>query len=222
MKVLAIAAHPDDETLGCGGMLLKHKVQGDHLSWMIATETHQPEWSAQTVKQKAKEVTQVAAAYGMKTCIKLGFKASRLDTVPQAELIRKIRQALERLRPELVYLVHGGDVHSDHRALFAAAMAAMKPLHMAQLGVRRIVCYETISSTEAAAPVGAAPFLPQIVNDITPYLERKLKIMALYKSERQADPAPRGASAIRALARVRGSTIGVEYAESFMLIRERV
>jgi LmbE family N-acetylglucosaminyl deacetylase len=151
---------------------------------------------------------------------KLGFPTAQLDTIGQADLIQKIRNVIAGVRPAIVYLVHNGDVHSDHRAVFDATLSVLKPFHMQALGVRRILSYETLSSTEAAPPMAQRAFVPNVYQDITGYLDRKLAIMALYQTESQSDLFPRGASAIRALARYRGATIGVEYAEAFMLIRE--
>lgn len=221
MRILAISAHPDDETLGCGGTLLKHKAAGDELSWAILTQAHSPQWTAEVIGRKSDEVEQVAGAYGMRRSFKLGFPAARLDTIAQADLMEKIEQVVAEVKPETVYLVHGGDVHSDHRAVFQAVMSVLKPFRMARFGVRRIASYEVISSTEAAPPQGGHPFLPNLFEDITSHLERKLEILGMYESESQPDPLPRGLSAVRALARYRGAAIGVECAEAFMLIRER-
>ncbi len=219
-RILAISTHPDDETLGCGGTLLRHRDAGDVLFWLIVTETHAPQWSQESIARRAKEVVQVAAQYGFEHTSKLGFPAARLDTVPQAELMDAIRGVVAEVRPEIVYLIHEGDVHSDHRAVFAAAMSVLKAFRMREWGVCRVLSYETLSSTEAAPVHPQRVFLPQVYRDITPYLERKLEIMGLYESEVHTDPLPRGPSAIRALARYRGAAVGVEYAEAFMLIRE--
>ena len=220
IRVLIISAHPDDETLGCGGTLQKHSVRGDILFWVIVTQTHQPQWSSRIIERKAAEVEQVAKAYGMEQYLKLGFPTIRLDTVPQADLIGQIRDVMCKIKPDHVYLVHGGDVHTDHHVVFTAATSALKPSHMTHLGVRRVLSYEVLSSTEAASPRVDRAFIPNVFSDITPYIERKIEIMRLYETEIQQDPLPRGPDAIRALARYRGATIGVEYAEAFMLLRE--
>lgn len=222
MKVLVISAHPDDETLGCGGTLLQHSAMGDALYWVIATQTYEPEWSRETIQRKSAEVDRVAKAYGMKKHFPLGFPTVRLDTLPQVELIHGIRGVVEEVKPEQVLVVHGGDVHTDHHVVHVATMSALKAFNMRQWGVRRILCYETLSSTEAAPPQSFRLFVPNIFHDITSFLERKIEIMGLFETEAQQDPLPRGPSAIRALARYRGATVGVEYAEAFMLIREVV
>ena len=220
MRVLAISVHPDDETLGCGGTLLKHRAQGDALFWLIATRAIDPQWSPETVKRKAAEIESVAEAYGMDRHIQLDFPAARLDTIPQTDLISAIRDTISEVRPEIVYIVHGGDVHTDHQAVFAAAISVLKPFHMSRFGVRRVLCYEVLSSTESAPPQRESVFVPNVFNDITLYVRRKIEIMALYETEVQDDPLPRGPSAIEALARYRGATVGIDYAEAFMLIRE--
>ena len=220
MKVLAISVHPDDETLGCGGTLLRHVAEGDDLFWLVVSETHEPQWSAETIQIKAAEVVRVAEAYGVQHYFKLGLPSIRLDTLPLAEMIERIRDVIAEVRPEVVYLVHGGDVNSDHYVVFTATMSVLKTFYMRKWGVRRILSYETLSSTEAAPPQSYRAFVPNVYRDITPYIERKVEIMGLYESESHPDPMPRGPSAIRALARYRGASIGVDYAEAFMLIRE--
>ncbi len=220
MNILFISAHPDDETLGCGGTLLKHRHSGDSLFWLIGTQAHEPQWSAEVIERKAIEVEQVAEAYGVEQYFKLGYPTVRLDTVPQADLIGSIREVVEIVKPHVIYLVHDGDVHTDHHAVFSATLSVLKTFYMNKLGVRRILSYETLSSTEAAPPQHHRLFVPNIYHDITPYIDEKIRIMGFYKTEAQPDPCPRGSSAIKALARYRGASIGTEYAEAFMLIRE--
>jgi LmbE family N-acetylglucosaminyl deacetylase len=219
-NILVISVHPDDETLGCGGTMLKHHAQGDPLYWLIVTQAHEPQWPKDVIERKAAEVERVAAAYGIHQYSRLGFPTIRLDTIPQADLIDAIRDFTTQVRPQIVYLVHEDDVHTDHRAVFVAAMSVLKPFYMAQLGVRRVLSYETLSSTEAAPPHHTRAFIPTVYSDITPYIDRKIEIMGMYETEVQPEPMPRSPSAIRALARYRGATIGVEYAEAFALVRE--
>lgn len=218
--ILAISAHPDDETLGCGGTLLKHRGQGCRLAWLVVTRALARRWSDADRDRKGKEIQSVSEAYGFSERVELGLPSSQLDEVPLHQLMGGISDAIESIRPHTVYLVHGEDVHTDHHAVFTATMSVLKPFHMARLGVRRVVCYETLSSTEAAPPRAGGGFVPTVFTDISPYIEQKLEIMAMYESEVQADPMPRGPSAIRALARYRGATIGVDYAEAGMLVRE--
>jgi LmbE family N-acetylglucosaminyl deacetylase len=220
MNVLVISVHPDDETLGCGGTLLKHRAQGDDVRWLILSSACEPIWSQEVIATKAREVADVAAAYDIPAPYRANLPAGQLDRVPQEEILFAVRDAVRDAKPEVVYLVHGGDVNSDHRAAFTGALSALKPFHLRALGVRRVWCYETLSSTEAAPPLVQNAFLPQACVDISPWIDRKIQIMALYASETHPDPMPRGPSAIRARARARGSAFALDYAEAFSVIWE--
>jgi LmbE family N-acetylglucosaminyl deacetylase len=220
MNVLVISAHPDDETLGCGGTILKHTAAGDAVTWLIATQAYEPQWARAVVDAKAREVEAVTKAYGIQRTVKLGLPTVKLETLPQIEIMDKVRQVIADVRPETIYLVYGGDIHTDHTALFTAVMGVLKPFHLSKFGTRRILCYEIISSTDQAPPLPHRAFIPNAYSDISAQIDRKLEIMNLFASETQPDPLPRGPEAIRALARVRGATISVPYAEAFMVLRE--
>lgn len=220
MNILVISCHPDDETLGCGGTILRHVAQGDTVHWAIATQATEPQWSRAVIEEKAAEVERVAAAFGIASVSKLRLPATGLEHLPLSTVIDRTREAVEKVRPEIVYLVHEGDVHSDHGVVFTATMAVCKAFYMRSLGIRRILSYETLSSTEAAAPHHCRAFVPNVTIETTPFMDRKIEIMELYRSEIQAEPFPRSPSAMRALARYRGAAIGVNYAEAFVLIRD--
>lgn len=220
MRILVIAPHPDDETLGCGGSLLKHKSKGDSLSWLIATRGHEPQWSAELLERKENEIANVTAAYGFENTFRLNFPAIKLDNIPLDEIIVAIRDAVTDCKPDVVYLNHFGDVHSDHRVVFEATLAVLKPFYSGKHGVKKILSYEVLSSTDAAPLNPARMFVPNVFNDVTDFWEKKLEIMALYESELQEYPLPRALDSLRALGRVRGATIGAEFAEAFMLVRE--
>lgn len=219
-SVLILSVHPDDETLGAGGTILRHVARGDQVHWVIVTAAHPPQWDQALIDRKSAEVDAVARAYGMASVRRLGHPTTQLERVPQGTLIDDIRNAVAATQPEIVYTVHHGDVHTDHFAAFTAAMSVLKTFYMRRHGVRRVLSFETLSSTEAAAPLPHRAFVPNVYHDVSPFLERKLEIMALFASEEQADPFPRGPSALRALARFRGASVGVEYAEAFVLVRE--
>ena len=217
---MAISVHPDDETLGCGGSLLRHGSDGDQLHWLIITQAHSPTWTTEVIERKAAEVHRVAEAYRMGSVQRLGFPTTMLDTIPLSDLIDGVRAAISRVRPQVLYLPHFGDIHTDHAATVTASMCVLKTFHMLGLGVRRVLSYESLSSTEAAPSQSHRVFLPTVYCDISPYIEQKLRIMEMYSTEVQADPLPRGPTAIRALARYRGAAAAVDYAEAFALVRE--
>ena len=220
MRVLVIAPHPDDETLGCGGTLLKHVAAGDSVSWVIVTKAYEPRWSSEVIERREEEIERVSAAYGFAQRFRLTFPAARLDTVPLEELLKSINEIVAGVKPDWIYTVHAGDIHSDHRVVFEATMSAVKSFNSANSGVQRLLSYETISSTDAMPPAATTVFLPNVYCDITPFIERKLEIMSLYRGEVHPYPMPRALESIRALARFRGATVATEYAEAFMLLRE--
>jgi LmbE family N-acetylglucosaminyl deacetylase len=219
MRVLVIAPHPDDETLGCGGSLLKHIAAGDSVSWAIVTRGHEPQWSKDLLENKEQEIKAVHEAYNFEHVYRMNQPTTKLDSQPHDQLIANFHQVVHEAKPDCIYLNHCGDVHTDHRIIFDCVMSAIKPFNSISHGVKRILSYETPSSTDAA-PINLAAFRPNVFTNITKFLERKLEIMSLYESEIQEYPLPRSLDSLKALARYRGATIGVEYAESFMLLRE--
>src|SRR5262245_46181398 len=112
MTVLVISAHPDDETLGCGASLLRHRSAKHELHWLIATETWQPRWDVAVTETKQREVEVVAQAYGMAGVHRLRLPSMKLDTVPLGQLVESINTVAEQTRPEIVYVPHHGDTHS--------------------------------------------------------------------------------------------------------------
>ncbi len=217
-RILVCSAHPDDETLGCGGTILRHRKAGDEVIWLIATQPWSPRWDDQTVARKQSEVTAVAEFYGVAEVVRLGLPASRLDELPFGEVLGSVRQAVADAAPDQVYTVHDGDVHGDHQVLASAVWRSLKSFRDGR-GVRRVLSYETLSSTDQTAPSGR-PFRPTVYHDITSLIDQKLEAMALYASELLDVPAGRNAETIRALARVRGAACGFHYAEAFMLLRQ--
>jgi LmbE family N-acetylglucosaminyl deacetylase len=219
LSVLAIAPHPDDETFGCGGTLLNHIQTGHAVHWLIGTRGWEPLYTPEVIRQQQEQVQAVSTAYPFASTTNLGFETTRLDVVPMNDLIDAMRRRISEVRPSIVYLPNPIDAHTDHRLVFHAAMSVMKPFYMARLGIRRILACEIPSETDSGSST-APPFNPQVFSDISKTLERKLEIVKLFETELHAEPLPRSLTSVRALARTRGATIGVDYAESFTLIRE--
>ncbi len=217
-RVLVIAPHPDDEVLGCGGTIVKHVSGGDEVYLCIITKAYPPEWSESEIKERRKEVLRVNKILSIKKAYFLDLPTVKLDTIPQKELNEVIAQVINEVQPEIVYIPHGGDVNSDHRLVFGAAMVATRP--KPTLSIRKVLCYEVLSETEWAAPFPKNAFIPNLWVDISGELETKLKAMSEYKSELKKFPHPRSLEAISALAKMRGTAAGVEAAEAFMLVRE--
>src|SRR5256885_7746675 len=117
MRVLVIAPHPEDETLGCGGTLLKHVAVGDTVSWVIVTKAYEPRWPREVIDRREQEIEKVSAAYGFTKNFRLTFPAARLDTVPLEELLKSINEIDAEVKPDWIYTVHAGDIQSYHRIL---------------------------------------------------------------------------------------------------------
>ncbi len=216
--VLAIAPHPDDETLGCGGALLRHRAQGDETHWLIVTALTPRLGDAARISRREREIAAVAEVYGFVSTITLGFETTALDHVPVGDLVASIAETVDRLRAETVYLPHPGDAHSDHRAVFQAGIGATKCFR--HPSVKRVLTYETLSETNFGLDPLALSFRPTTYAPIGPWLDRKVEIMKLYEGETGEHPFPRSERAVRAQATLRGSECGAEAAEAFMLIKE--
>ena len=139
MNVLIVSVHPDDETLGCGGTILRHVAAGDQIHWVIITQVYEPQWSAAVFDRKAKEVEAVAKAYSMQSVTKLGMPTVQLDRVPLGDVIGGLRDVIVKVRPGVVYLPHHGDVHTDHHVGFLGTLSVLKAFYMGALGVERVL-----------------------------------------------------------------------------------
>jgi len=220
-RVLVIAVHPDDETLGSGGTLLKHKSSGDELFWLILTSANQSITSiTKIVELQRIYIQNVALEYGFNQWQQLSFLSTELDKYPIGEIIEKVSGFIQQIKPNIIYFHHHADVHSDHRIGFDAIYSCTKNFRYPY--IEKILLYETLSETEFSPAIRNNAFVPNIFNDISPYIYKKLDIMKLYTTEQMEEPLPRAMSTIRALARYRGSRIGVEYAEAFMLLFEKL
>lgn len=219
MKILVISPHPDDETLGCGGTLLKFRDEGDSIYWLIITVMKKElGFSRETINEKEKEIAKVSKLYNFKDIVNLRLTETKIDTLSMSYLVPKIYTCISKLKPDTIFVNNRSDIHKDHNVVFKAAINATKPFR--SNFVRRIFMYETISETDLVPPLIENIFLPNVFVNISKYIEKKLEIMENYKTEIMDYPLSRSLSSIKALARLRGSQIGVEYAEAFMLLRE--
>ncbi len=218
-KILVVAVHPDDETLGAGGTLLKHCVQGDEINWLICTEMRLNEgFSSERIARRKAEIARVAACFGFASVHHLALPTTRVDTFSMAELTARISPIMTSVAPHTIYLPFKEDVHSDHRRIFEAVHSCTKVFRYPF--VQRILMMEVLSETEFAPAFGANAFVPNVFNDIAEYIDKKLDILGMYEGEMGAAPFPRSEAAVRALATVRGAAAGSMAAESFMLLKE--
>lgn len=220
-KILVISVHPDDETLGCGGTILKHNKLEDEVSWIILTRPFEEHgYSKELIKKEKKMVEDVSRAYNFKNVYNLGFPASKLHMVPLCDVIFKLSKVIHEIEPNIIYTVNRSDIHTDHQVAAKCVISCTKSFRYPF--IKKVLMYECISETEIAPAFPENVFVPNVYSDITDFIEEKLNIMKIYKSEIGEPPFPRSIENIKALARFRGSTVNKEYAESFMLVKEIV
>ncbi len=216
--ILVVAPHPDDETLGCGGSLLRHGGNGDSVHWLIATAMREDlGYTPERMAAREAEIEAVTRHYAFAGVHRLGFPTTGLDTLPLRELIAAVANVLDRVRPEILYLPFPDDAHSDHRIVFNACAACSKWFRSPFL--REILSYETLSETNFGLDP-QANFRPNLYVDIHDHLDGKIDAMRLYAGETADLPFPRSDAAIRALAQLRGSESGYRAAEAFMILKQ--
>ena len=211
-RILVIAAHPDDELLGCGGTVALHAAAGDTVTSVIACEGESLRYGVNGVGQ-SEHIKKAACTLGVTDVRVLAFPDQRLDTVTLTEIITPLEKAVRDVQPHLVYLQFGGDVNRDHQLLFKAALVATRPTEGC---IRAVYAFDTASSTEWAFP---RTFTADTWVDISATLDRKIAAMACYESEVRDYPHPRSLDALRHRARAWGNQHCIDAAEVFMTVR---
>lgn len=220
-NILVVAPHPDDEILGCGGAILKHKDNNDRVHWLIATHMFEEQgFSPDQIRLRELEISEVADKMGFSSVHHLKFPAAQLDQITTGELVSSIGNVIKKIDTQTIYVPYRGDIHSDHRIVFDATMACTKWFRYPS--VERVLVYETLSETDFTIDPDTNGFRPNVFVNISGYLTNKIEMMKIYKSELADHPFPRSEEAIRALATLRGAAAGVQAAEAFMLVKERV
>lgn len=219
MNVVVVATHPDDETLGCGGTLLKHKATGDKIFWVIATRIFEEYgFSKEKIKERDAELKKVSELYGFSKVFELGMPTTKIDNNNSEKLISAVSAIFKEVHPNVIYLPFRGDVHSDHRLIFDCVFSCTKSFRYRS--IKKILMMETLSETEFAPALKECTFVPNYFVDISKTLEQKIKIASVYKSEMGKHPFPRSEKNIKALAVFRGASSGCKAAESFVLLKE--
>lgn len=217
-RVLVIAAHPDDEVLGCGGTLAVHAQAGDPICVLILTDGGLERYGAETVAHLKTSARRAGEVLGYQDIRFLDLPDQRLDTLPQVEIVRQLEQNIDTFRPTTVYTHYEGDVNLDHLVAVRATMAAVRPVR--RPWIRRVLSYPVLSSTEQGPLDAGQSFAPTVFVEITEQLEAKCRALACYETEIHSAPHPRSLEAIRAAALLAGLPAGLAAAEAFMLRRE--
>ena len=222
-STLIIAAHPDDEVLGCGGTIAKLANENVLVNvafladGVFSRESGQKDQQIE-VKDRRAAAQQACNILGVKSVSFGDFPDNKMDVSPLLDIVKAIEELISKHQPDTLFTHHCGDVNIDHRRIHEAVVAACRP----QNGhpVKKLLSFEIASSTEWQLPYSAPPFLPNYFVDISTTLYKKLAALDLYAKELRPWPHPRSRRAVEHLAHWRGSTVGVEAAEAFILGRQ--
>lgn len=218
MKVMVIAPHMDDEVLGMGGTIAKHVANGDEVHvCFVAHRVYEHKYDEEKNRAEIECALKAKEILGYKEAKFFNLNDERLDACIQDVLI-PLEAYLNEIKPEVVYINHGGDNHQDHKAVFQAGMVALRPF--VNTGIKRVLCYEAPSSTEQSPPLSELAFLPNFYVNIEKYLKTKIDALHCYQREKREFPHPRSDKAVEVLAMKRGSEVGLKAAEAFMVIKE--
>jgi len=223
MNILTIAAHPDDEVLGCGGVMARLAREGHGVSIAILGEgatarfRHREEADRALSKTLHTQSREVAALLGARDLFLYELPDNRFDTVPLLEVVKGVEELIEKLRPDVVYTHHGGDLNVDHQIVARAVLTATRPV--AGHPVRQLYAFEVPSATDWAFQRLEPPFRPNVFVDISATIELKVQALSRYTAEHRAFPHPRSPEGLYAAARRWGGIVGCQAAEAFELVR---
>lgn len=218
-KILVIAAHPDDETLGVGGTVAKAIKGGAKAELCIVTAGYEPWISKKELVARRKEALAASKILEFSDSHFLGLPAVGLDKIPKKDLNDALSKIVMEVKPDVIYTTSDTDINMDHRIVYEATVVAARP--RPGCTIKRLLAYELPSSTEWGAMMLGTPFIPNVFVDISRTLEIKLKAMKAYKLELKEFPHPRSLENIRAMAINRGAAVGFRAAEAFKLIYEK-
>jgi LmbE family N-acetylglucosaminyl deacetylase len=224
-SVLVVAAHPDDEVLGCGGTIARHADAGDVIHVLIAAEGATSRQQRRDRGEATEALSALAEAARLATAILgatgvelLDLPDNRLDSLDRLDLVKIIEERIAIHQPSIVYTHHAGDVNVDHRRLHEAVVTACRPTPAH--AVKRLLSFEVASSSEWQPSGSAPPFQPNWFVDISSQWQRKRSALESYASEMRPWPHARSMEALEHLARWRGAQVGVQAAEAFTLLRQ--
>jgi LmbE family N-acetylglucosaminyl deacetylase len=223
VKVLVIAAHPDDEILGCGATAARLISEGHDVQFAILgeglTSRHpdRTETNSELLEALHQQAQAAAAKLGVKSVVLHRLPDNRLDSLPLLDVVKIIEGLVNRFTPQVIYTHHGGDLNVDHEVIHRAVLTATRPI--AASPVKEIYTFEVPSSTEWAFQRLNQPFRPNVFVEVAATLEAKIAAMECYESEARKFPHPRSPEALRAIATRWGSVAGCAAAEAFELVR---
>lgn len=216
-RVLVIAAHPDDEALGCGGTIARHADSGDDVYALFMTDGVGARGAKQDKSARRKACDQAAKILGVKKTFHENFPDNAMDTVSLLSITKSIEKIIKQINPSVIYTHHAGDLNIDHGITARAVMTACRPVPGSN--IKSIYGFEILSSTEWAAPSAANTFLPAHFVNIEKYFPAKMKALTSYAMEMRPFPHARSYESVEALGALRGTQAGFKKAEAFSVLR---
>ena len=225
MRVLIVAAHPDDEVLGCGGTIARLVSQGHEVFVLFISEGVSSRgmfpldnsWNPQ-IRQREVYALNASTVLGFQIVGFLRYPNLRMTGIPILELAKEIETTISKFTPDTIYTHHFGDMNSDHRITYEAVITACRP--KPSMSVRRIYTFEIPSSTEWGQAAGLPVFSANRYVDISNFFPQKMEALRCYAEEMRLPPHPRSTDGVEALARLRGFSVCLPFAEAFSVIRE--
>ena len=221
-KILVIAAHPDDEVLGCGGTMARLSKEGYIINILIVAEGITSRDKDRNVKAKTKDILKLrnaarssAKVLGARSINFLDHPDNRLDTVPLLDIVKDIESSIKKFKPDIVFTHSENDMNIDHSIVNRATLTACRPLPNSI--VKKLYAFEVLSSTEYNP---YSKFQPNYFVNIEKFMDKKINALKKYKSEMRQSPHPRSTKISKDLASLRGSAVGLKYVEAFRLLRE--
>lgn len=216
--ILVVAAHTDDEALGCGGSIAKHVAAGDNVYAVFLADgvTSRPDATREELEKRNSAAAKAHEILGIKKAYMLGFPDNRMDSVPLLDIVQQLEEVLDAVQPQVVYTHHCGDLNVDHRVTHQAVLTACRPVPGST--VKEVYAFEVLSSSEWNTP-GVDTFIPNVFVDISNHLETKLEALKAYELEMREEPHARSVANAERLAVFRGNSAGVPAAEGLSVIR---
>ena len=215
-KILIIAAHPDDEILGCGGTILKLKKNNLIKVIFMTNGTDARGKNKKASQKRIQGCLNLFKKLKLNKPLILNFPDNKMDSVPLLKIVKKIEEILSKFNPEVVFTHFDGCLNIDHQITFKATVTACRPLK--KTSVKKILSFEVPSSTEWALTKDKK-FQPNYYIDISKYIKEKILLMKYYKDEIRPFPHSRSLKSIKTLSEYRGASAGVKNAEAFYLYR---
>jgi LmbE family N-acetylglucosaminyl deacetylase len=216
-KVMIFSVHPDDETIGAGGTILKLLNKGVEVHWVLMTKMDPNMFSPESIKERDKVISEVQKFYSGIYLHQFPFYTTKLDACPKGELVNSISQLVSKITPDTVFIPFGGDIHTDHKIAYEVLASLTKNFRYPF--IKKVLAMEVLSESNFGHMSSVTTFFPNYYIEISENIDQKMHVIDFYKGEFLPHPFARSKEAIRALSIVRGSEINVSNAEAFQIIK---